>query len=131
MYFVAGKERKIPPLKRSLWSENTLKAALQGIRNGMAVLKTSQNFGPYQNWIQNKKSNTTHELKQFRSFEPYWSNFFPKVFPKAKSSQNLQSAFKSTGIFPSDSTGISDAAFAPSTVTYKENPEKLMQALEG
>lgn len=94
-------------------------------------------------------SNTTHELQPldksvFRSFEHYWDtellNYWTMhpdrkltrtrfgeilsiIFPKAMSSQNLQSGFKATGIYPFNSDILPDEAYAPSMASHRPNPE--------
>lgn len=98
-------------------------------------------------------SNTTHELQPldksvFRSFEyhwdeevlNYWTNYperkitrerfgkiLAKVYPKAMSPQNLQSGFRSTGIYPYDMNVIPEVAFAPSRVSFVPQPNNKFQ----
>lgn len=97
-------------------------------------------------------SNTTHEFQPldkavFRAFEHYWDNellrywndnpsairklkkenfgkVLSPVWKQCMSISNIQSGFRSTGIFPFDPTVIPETAFAPSELTFREiNPE--------
>lgn len=93
-------------------------------------------------------SNTTHELQPldkavFRSFEHYWdsellkyweqnpsanrrltkSHFgivFQPVWQQALNMANIQSGFRSTGIYPFDPTIIPECAYLPSSLTNRE-----------
>jgi hypothetical protein len=90
-------------------------------------------------------SNCTHELQPldkavYRSFEHHWdlevlkfwdlhsdraitkprfNKIFSKVWPLCTSPVNIQSGFRSTGIYPFDPDAIPEEAFDPSTLTRR------------
>ncbi|KAI4466405.1 hypothetical protein MML48_3g00013778 [Holotrichia oblita] len=100
-------------------------------------------------------SNTTHEFQPldkavFRAFEHYWDvellrywekystasktlkkdNFgkiLDPVWKQCMSISNIQSGFKSTGIFPFDPSVIPEVAFAPSMLTFRSLDETIEQ----
>ncbi|XP_068086296.1 uncharacterized protein [Anabrus simplex] len=94
-------------------------------------------------------SNTTYELQPldkaiFHSFEHYWdqqllhfwehnpedpdrkltkdifSEVFTPLWGKCMNLSNISSGFRATGIYPFDRTAIPEEAFAPSSVTHRE-----------
>ena len=100
-------------------------------------------------------SNTTHEFQPldkavFRAFEHYWDaellrywdknptaprtlkkdNFgkvLDLVWKQCMSITNIQSGFRSTGIFPFDPSVIPEVAFAPSMLTFKELDQTVIE----